>query len=149
MHLFFQFLLTIILCAYNTVVQRFTRQILAGLVALQEANIIHCDLKPENILLAPPKLQKKRSAIAPETASALTGDKNADSATTAVAPAEGGGGSGGGSSGSGLEAGSTNPSAASSSSRLGVWSDVKMIDFGSACFEGQTMYSYIQSRFCK
>lgn len=24
---------------------------------------------------------------------------------------------------------------------------VKMIDFGSACFEGQTIYSYIQSRF--
>ena len=24
---------------------------------------------------------------------------------------------------------------------------IKVIDFGSACFEGQTMYSYIQSRF--
>ena len=34
-------------------------------------------------------------------------------------------------------------------SRLGVWSDVKVIDLGSACFEGKTMYSYIQSRFCK
>ncbi len=32
---------------------------------------------------------------------------------------------------------------------LGVWSDVKVIDLGSACFEGKTMYSYIQSRFCK
>lgn len=28
-------------------------------------------------------------------------------------------------------------------------SDVKIIDFGSACFEGHTIYSYIQSRFCK
>lgn len=25
--------------------------------------------------------------------------------------------------------------------------NIKVIDFGSACFEGQTMYSYIQSRF--
>ena len=25
--------------------------------------------------------------------------------------------------------------------------DIKVIDFGSACFETQTMYSYIQSRF--
>ena len=33
--------------------------------------------------------------------------------------------------------------------RLGIWSDVKVIDLGSACFEGKTMYSYIQSRFCK
>lgn len=24
---------------------------------------------------------------------------------------------------------------------------LKVIDFGSACYEGQTMYSYIQSRF--
>ena len=36
-----------------------------------------------------------------------------------------------------------------SGGRLGVWSDVKVIDLGSACFEGKTMYSYIQSRFCK
>lgn len=43
----------------------------------------------------------------------------------------GGGGGGGGSSG---------PSGGSAN-RL------KVIDFGSACYEGQTMYSYIQSRF--
>ena len=35
------------------VVQRFTQQIMATLVALQQANVIHCDLKPENILLTP------------------------------------------------------------------------------------------------
>jgi dual specificity protein kinase YAK1 len=34
-------------------------------------------------------------------------------------------------------------------SKNGVCSDIKVIDFGSACFEGKTMYSYIQSRFCK
>ena len=34
-------------------------------------------------------------------------------------------------------------------SRSAMWSELKVIDLGSACFEGQTMYSYIQSRFCK
>ena len=38
-----------------TVVQRFTREILTALVAMEEANVIHCDLKPENILLIPPE----------------------------------------------------------------------------------------------
>ena len=28
-------------------------------------------------------------------------------------------------------------------------SDIKVIDFGSACFEGNIQYAYIQSRFCK
>lgn len=42
-----------------------------------------------------------------------------------------GGGRGGGGGGSGTH----------STNRL------KVIDFGSACYEGQTMYSYIQSRF--
>lgn len=60
----------------------FLRQILAALVVMRDASIIHCDLKPENVLL--------RS----------------------------------------LNSG-----------------EVKVIDFGSACFEGRTVYSYIQSRF--
>lgn len=37
------------------------------------------------------------------------------------------------------------PSSASPTSKGAV--DIKVIDFGSACFEGKTMYSYIQSRF--
>jgi dual specificity protein kinase YAK1 len=37
------------------------------------------------------------------------------------------------------------PSPASPSHKGAV--DIKVIDFGSACFEGKTMYSYIQSRF--
>ena len=28
-------------------------------------------------------------------------------------------------------------------------SDVKLIDYGSACIEGQSIFSYIQSRFCE
>lgn len=44
-----------------SVVQRFTRQIIAAMVTLEDANIIHCDLKPENILLTPPKVQKMQA----------------------------------------------------------------------------------------
>ena len=29
----------------------------------------------------------------------------------------------------------------------GLQSNIKVIDFGSACFENRTMYAYIQSRF--
>lgn len=49
----------------------------------------------------------------------------------------GAGGGGGGSGAGGREGGGGAPGA----NRL------KVIDFGSACYEGQTMYSYIQSRF--
>jgi hypothetical protein len=48
----------------------------------------------------------------------------------------------GGQSGSGVDKGM-------SPSKMSSLVDVKVIDFGSACFEGQTMYTYIQSRFCK
>eukprot|EP00249_Psilotum_nudum_P023541 c28917_g1_i2 orf=630-3848(+) len=61
----------------------FTKQILAALIVLRDASVIHCDLKPENILL-----------------------------TTSLQSAE-----------------------------------IKLIDFGSACLENRTVYSYIQSRF--
>lgn len=47
-----------------------------------------------------------------------------------------GGGSGGGGGGGGAAFGSP-----------GAANRLKVIDFGSACYEGQTMYSYIQSRF--
>ena len=100
-----------------SVVQRFTKQILTALMALEDANIIHCDLKPENILLVPPSTQKKRVS---ETDPSTLVDSN---------------------------------TATSSSSQRqrgnGFNSDIKVIDFGSACFEGRTIYSYIQSRFCK
>ena len=41
----------------------------------------------------------------------------------------------------------TGKSEADSKLPLGASSSVKLIDFGSACFEGKTTYSYIQSRF--
>ena len=215
-----------------SVVQRFTRQIIAAMVTLEEANIIHCDLKPENILLAPPKVlpiptsntvKRKSNEITCDAggaradhsghkvegngASSLMGNVNANAqglhnqnqnqnqttpppalslsansyssqgqnpaaqselttgtthaivtpdlssksssdvldTTAAIEPAAttssraSAGGSGE----------STQAPAQGQGGRLSVWSDVKVIDLGSACFEGRTMYSYIQSRFCK
>jgi dual specificity protein kinase YAK1 len=102
------------------VVQKFTRQILISITTLQEANVIHCDLKPENILLVPPKPGRNSNGSTPT---------NASQSAQSAADAE-------------IEK-------ALLSTRLGVCSDIKVIDFGSACYEGKTMYSYIQSRFCK
>jgi serine/threonine protein kinase len=190
-----------------SVVQRFTRQILAALVTLEDANIIHCDLKPENILLAPPRsdpapggrqqpqtpggaeqpVKKSRSEAASQAASAATtkeevppsltlasahdhhddstistmsetGHTETSAATSAAAAAAALTGSAG--VGAATEVGTkevrTDPQQQQqqqqpphAGGRLGVWSDVKVIDLGSACFEGKTMYSYIQSRFCK
>lgn len=121
-----------------TVVQRFARQIIAALVTLEDANIIHCDLKPENILLAPPKMPEKIKGKQQKTddADKSNSDDNktennvkSDNDKTNNSP----------------ESIQSPPS--TSSSRLGVWSDLKVIDFGSACYEGKTTYSYIQSRF--
>lgn len=39
------------------------------------------------------------------------------------------------------------PDGGNASSQRGGANRLKVIDFGSACFEGHTMYSYIQSRF--
>lgn len=117
-----------------SIVQRFTKQILTALVVLEDANVIHCDLKPENILIVPqqtrPRVSARERAKAKAEA-ANNGDATADaSKSTAV---------------------SSSPTKAEQqpAKKQSSLSDVKVIDFGSACFEGRTIYSYIQSRFCK
>lgn len=216
-----------------TVVQRFTRQIIAAMVTLEDANIIHCDLKPENILLAPPKVQKKPSppplkrkndVMQEGSSSSITGrdlqrhnipgkkessngaakegrgmnqnqnytmssapttpppalilspdsgssSRDADSASAmlptlvshAIVTPDNTGQSMGDHSAAAAVTGSssraggvhaeehtqTQAGIAQAGGRLSMWSDVKVIDLGSACFEGRTMYSYIQSRFCE
>jgi dual specificity protein kinase YAK1 len=120
-------------------VQRYAKQILMSLVVLQDASVIHCDLKPENILLINKRVEKKKSK--------LDKSSTAPAATAIEVPS---------SSSSLLSAqlrGSTSSAAPSQSKANGETStssnigDIKLIDFGSACFEGKTMYSYIQSRF--
>ena len=114
-----------------SVVQRFTKQVLMALVALQDANVIHCDLKPENILIQPAtsssstnsNVSSSAKLRSDSVASSYNDDSNLD--------------------------GSAAAGAAASGVKKSNLSDVKVIDFGSACFEGKTVYSYIQSRFCK
>lgn len=126
------------------VVQRFTRQILTALVALEEADVIHCDLKPENILLVPSSNSSPNSPANPLLSSppkrnhsnSSLAEPNSQQSETADGDDT---------------AGAKRPPSGSSnrSSGGGGLSDIKVIDFGSACFEGKTVYSYIQSRFCK
>jgi serine/threonine protein kinase len=138
------------------VVQRFTRQILTALVAMEEADVIHCDLKPENILLVPshsnPSSPARRAHQTPAApAEGETASSNKDSSSSGGGSAEPAalGGAGVEGEAGGMEAKTSPGNPARRSSGGGGVSDVKVIDFGSACFEGQTMYSYIQSRFCK
>lgn len=165
-----------------SVVQRFTRQILTALVALEEANVIHCDLKPENVLLVPTgnmsatvsSAQQQQESSKPSllqqplqndlsisdkvmnTCTDLTSNSITDvnklpldsgSSGTTVSQ-----NNSSGSSYTNKISSSDNkiPSSSSSGNRSSAaLSDIKLIDFGSACFEGRTVYSYIQSRFCK
>lgn len=125
-----------------SIVQRFTRQILTSLTVLEDANIIHCDLKPENILLVPAQAVRKKQSSLPAKAKS--------SGSTANASA------GDGSSTEAISSKSTDETSNNTSAppqkemrkSTGSSSDIKVIDFGSACFEGRTIYSYIQSRFC-
>ncbi|KAG0168761.1 hypothetical protein DFQ30_004363 [Apophysomyces sp. BC1015] len=66
----------------QSLIKRFTLQLLQSLCLLQDRKVVHCDLKPENILLKHP-----------------------------------------------------------------TKSTIKVIDFGSSCFENEKVYTYIQSRF--
>ncbi len=66
---------------------------------------------------------------------------SAEEAAVGSGTGEKGGGGGGGGVGGGVSSGVGASGPSGGANRL------KVIDFGSACYEGQTMYSYIQSRF--
>ena len=192
-----------------SVVQRFCRQILMALVAMEEENVIHCDLKPENILLVPLNIhkqqqqqqqqllqrQKQQQQQQPELKSreevsavnerihhpnsvVITAASLKDDEIVETDGVDGGDDGGMDDSTNKRDDNSSNidttlddsnsnttqsntintPSTVlptlqgQTTRRLGVgggMSDVKVIDFGSACFEGKTVFSYIQSRFCK
>ena len=132
------------------VVRTYITQILQALVCLQQHFIIHCDLKPENILLdlaasaAPPEgaAEAGRASPRPRPLQAFRGSAfgsmgdiaNATSARDDLLSGAKNGMLGGGGRGRRRR-------------RHQGAQGVRVIDFGSACFEGQTMYSYIQSRF--
>jgi dual specificity protein kinase YAK1 len=103
----------------TNLIRIFLRQILKALVVLEECGIIHCDLKPENILL------RKYAPIAHRTASSFTFSPTHRNTPLSLflsfsfflRPSS-----------------TTTP-------------HIKLIDFGSACYGHQTVYTYIQSRF--
>lgn len=122
-----------------SLVQKYTKQILTALVVLEDAGIIHCDLKPENILLQPfnpPKQKRVSKSTVTNSVSTLENNSSISSTeSTSVPPQQ--------------KQPSHQESQGTSRRSTAHMSDVKVIDFGSACFEGRTIYSYIQSRFCK
>jgi serine/threonine protein kinase len=191
-----------------SVVQRFCRQILMALVAMEEENVIHCDLKPENILLVPLNIHKQQQqqlqqlqrqqqqkqqqqqldlksreevSAANErihhpnsvviTAASLKDDeiietdgvdgevddstKKRDDNSSNIDTTLDDSNSNTTQSNTMITTSTVLPTQQGQTTRkLGVgggggMSDVKVIDFGSACFEGKTVFSYIQSRFCK
>lgn len=142
------------------VVQNIVKQSLWGVKEVGKKNVVHCDLKPENILLVSDEVGREIIG-AGETVSTSADAKRSMSPATTTSKAD--------ASGSASETGSGNRSSISGGSRSGGSrstnstvqaanipnpnskqdSDgkIKLIDFGSACFEGYTAHTYVQSRF--
>ena len=153
------------------IVQKFTKQILNALISIKDCNIIHCDLKPENILIC------SGSAKSSAAVGSLSGESSASSgislfdwaaiasstirtptvsppifstAGSTVAPSFSRSNS---PTKQSLSRREESPSKIDSHSTSYTLSSavkmlsLKVIDFGSACFEGKSVYSYIQSRF--
>ena len=146
------------------VVRTLVRQALRGIKELAQKSIVHCDLKPENILLVSEddvdsvvsagearrmsgSVDKNKSNLSasleltnkkmeqPAKASALSAMLNSTSVGSNT-PAT-----------MALSQSPTNSAATNPSHSISPGQKIKVIDFGSACFEGQTAHTYIQSRF--
>jgi serine/threonine protein kinase len=147
-----------------SVVRILAKQAVLGIKELAKKNVVHCDLKPENILLISDddvdsvvsagenrrsssrslsSLDKKpngnhdRTSNDPPT-STTTNDKAQGSLTNTP--------SSGPISQSPSNSLGTNGSTITAGHSLAA-KTIKLIDFGSACFEGQSTHTYIQSRF--
>jgi serine/threonine protein kinase len=136
------------------VVQSIVHQSLHGVKELAQRSIVHCDLKPENILLVSEDVVKAvvNSGDSPRRhAGAALESDNASTTSKAAS------GSVGPSSVSEASEGTRPSSEISRADTVQAANDpslvdsldrgVKLIDFGSACFEGHTAHTYIQSRF--
>lgn len=98
-------------------VRTLVKQALEGVKELAGKTIVHCDLKPENILLVGEEAEKEVLG-AGELYKGIELKSNNNSGNNSVS------------------------SVASNSPQT-----IKLIDFGSACFEGYSAHTYIQSRF--
>ena len=126
-------------------VRSLVRQVTEGIKLLVEKSIVHCDLKPENILMVRSDVEcvisecKKRGDV-------LFTDKSRNDSTRRGTTEK---------KATKVSAASKKMAQQSQKSNLGIMSEsseneeqwIKLIDFGSACFEGQSTYTYIQSRF--
>ncbi|KAI9095789.1 hypothetical protein DFS34DRAFT_661659 [Phlyctochytrium arcticum] len=99
------------------VIKRFTTQMLRCLDLLAKAKIVHCDLKPENILLRDPSINQPTRADSNQSGHSPNGS---DFRVTTLPV-------------------NFNP-------KSPVY-NIKVIDFGSSCFENEKIYTYVQSRF--
>ncbi|KAL3764326.1 hypothetical protein ACHAW5_008923 [Stephanodiscus triporus] len=105
-------------------VRSLVRQATEGIKLLGKKNVVHCDLKPENILMVRSDVESaiadcKRKGDVLSSGSGRKGDKIIGASRPDKPP--------------------------ESEEEEEQW--IKLIDFGSACFEGQTTHTYIQSRF--
>jgi serine/threonine protein kinase len=156
-----------------SVVRTLVKQAVIGVKELSKKNIVHCDLKPENILLVNDDDggsvvsagERRRNASSAKTVTSASFEKkgygqSSEKTQGMEEPPM---------SASGLHkmtnGGPTNrpnmtdvvsQSPANSMGTTGTvgtngqslaGQQIKLIDFGSACFEGQTSHTYIQSRF--
>ena len=102
------------------VVKVFASQILQSLRLLKGLNIIHCDLKPENILLIDPKIVQPAHCDAnPYTLSSISSQQHYRSMSKLPKDFD----------------------------PLSKQYALKVIDFGSGCYESERLYTYVQSRF--
>jgi len=100
------------------IVRDILKQAIEGVNELSQRNIVHCDVKPENILLVSDSAVQNL-VHARDTANATSESKNLRQ----------------------KESESNLPGG------LQERNEIKLIDFGSARFEGETAHTYIQSRF--
>ena len=113
-------------------VRTLVRQATEGIKLLCKKNVVHCDLKPENILMVRSDVESVIAECKRKGDARLSG-RNIDTGrmgdkVTGAASAQ-----------------SRFDTIAESDEEEEQW--IKLIDFGSACFEGQTTHTYIQSRF--
>ena len=137
------------------VVRILVKQAVLGVKELAKKNIVHCDLKPENILLISEddvdSVVSAGESRRSSSRSLSSMDKKQDTPMSTAVDDK--------TSGSMIVGPSAGPMSQSPSNSLGTngstitvghsltGKKIKIIDFGSACFEGQTTHTYIQSRF--
>jgi dual specificity protein kinase YAK1 len=115
------------------IVRSLLQQVLDSVKDLSQKSIVHCDLKPENILLS--SEQDTDSIVLGETRRS----NSMETASSSEALSSFGG------TPSTDDTGRTSSEASSQVDHS--LHRIKLIDFGSACFEGHSSHTYIQSRF--